>query len=97
MTCEAITGSHVMPGWGCCLCRGYNGIQRLYCRHCGHQRCDTVVLMPVDGPGKLVAITDMFDRWVVCRIALTLNVVIWQPGTFKIQTSTGRFSGVPYD
>lgn len=32
--------SGVMPGWGCCKCRIYNGKQRTECRGCGHTRCD---------------------------------------------------------
>lgn len=30
----------VAPGWGCCKCRTYNGIQRAECRNCSHARCD---------------------------------------------------------
>jgi hypothetical protein len=30
---------HVFMGWGCCQCRCYNGLQRLKCRSCGHERC----------------------------------------------------------
>ncbi len=29
--------SRVLPGWGCCRCRTYNGLQREACRGCGHQ------------------------------------------------------------
>lgn len=32
----------VMPGWGCCNCRFYNGIQRPFCKNCGHIRCVTL-------------------------------------------------------
>ena len=40
MSCELIEKSqNVMPGWGCCNCRGYNGAQRIVCRDCGHQYC----------------------------------------------------------
>lgn len=31
---------HLMPGWGCCKCRTYNGIMRTECKNCGHRRCD---------------------------------------------------------
>lgn len=38
--CELIINSkHVMPGWGCCKCRTYNGIQRESCRSCNHKCC----------------------------------------------------------
>ena len=34
--------NNVMPGWGCCMCRTYNGHHRNECKHCGHKRCDLV-------------------------------------------------------
>jgi hypothetical protein len=37
-SCFFISGSHVLPGWGCCRCRQYNGLQRHSCRACGHFR-----------------------------------------------------------
>lgn len=46
MTCKAVEGSHVAPGWGCCACRKrngagiYNGEARSVCKVCGHERCD---------------------------------------------------------
>lgn len=40
-TCDAIEDlPGLMPGWGCCRCRIYNGKQRAECRGCGHARCD---------------------------------------------------------
>ena len=39
MRCSHVRGSHVVPGWGCCRCRGYNGYQRSHCRVCGHPSC----------------------------------------------------------
>lgn len=51
--CETVNGERVEPGWGCCRCRGYNGLQRTACRECGHVRCDVaqVVILPyVDPP-----------------------------------------------
>ena len=30
----------LMPGWGCCKCKTYNGIQRFECRYCDHIKCD---------------------------------------------------------
>jgi hypothetical protein len=43
-TCFHVRGSHVVPGWGCCCCRVYNGYQRSNCRACSHQAC-----YPTDG------------------------------------------------
>jgi len=37
--CIHVRGSHVVPGWGCCRCRCYNGYQRATCRSCGHPCC----------------------------------------------------------
>ena len=30
---------NVLPGWGCCKCRTYNGMQRFLCKYCGHPCC----------------------------------------------------------
>jgi hypothetical protein len=38
-TCFHVRGTHVVPGWGCCRCRVYNGYQRDNCRACGHPAC----------------------------------------------------------
>lgn len=37
--CVRISTSNVVPGWGCCQCRMYNGYQRETCRKCGHRPC----------------------------------------------------------
>lgn len=37
--CEFIKDTHVMPGWGCCECRAYNGLQRIVCKVCGRSNC----------------------------------------------------------
>lgn len=37
--CTHINAPHVMPGWGCCKCRVYNGYQRTSCKRCGHIPC----------------------------------------------------------
>lgn len=29
----------LMPGWGCCFCLTYNGLQRDICKRCGHDCC----------------------------------------------------------
>jgi 5S rRNA maturation endonuclease (ribonuclease M5) len=29
----------LLPGWGCCQCRIYNGLQRTHCKKCGHPIC----------------------------------------------------------
>jgi hypothetical protein len=44
--CNYIGGSYILPGWGCCQCRAYNGLQRRECKHCGHKRHEIV---PPDG------------------------------------------------
>ena len=44
-TCAFIHTEHVMPGWGCCRCGAYNGLQRRECRMCKH---DTSVTVPND-------------------------------------------------
>jgi len=31
--------SHVVPGWGCCKCHGYNDYGRKACKFCGHIPC----------------------------------------------------------
>lgn len=38
--CTPIEHRGLMPGWGCCVCRTYNGEQRERCKHCDHARCD---------------------------------------------------------
>ena len=37
--CVFVSTEGVMPGWGCCQCRVYNGLQRSHCRSCRHERC----------------------------------------------------------
>ena len=38
--CKVIGPSDVLlPGWGCCQCRTYNGLQRDFCKRCGHECC----------------------------------------------------------
>lgn len=47
--CDYISTPNVAPGWGCCRCKSYNGLQRPVCRVC-HEEAhtylvpDTVVL-----------------------------------------------------
>lgn len=41
--CEYVGSKHVLPGWGCCQCRVYNGLQRTECKNCGHPRGDIVI------------------------------------------------------
>lgn len=38
--CNAIVHPNIAPGWGCCMCRTYNGDQRQNCKQCNHSRCD---------------------------------------------------------
>lgn len=57
--CDPIEHAHLMPGWGCCVCKQrksangvgfgtYNGEPRQFCKACGHKRCD------VRQPGRIV-------------------------------------------
>jgi hypothetical protein len=39
MACEHIRAENVVPGWGCCQCKSYNGYQRDVCRGCNHAHC----------------------------------------------------------
>jgi hypothetical protein len=39
VACEKIDHPNIMPGWGCCKCRVYNGMQRIECKNCGHVSC----------------------------------------------------------
>jgi hypothetical protein len=41
MSCKPVDIPNVMPGWGCCKCRAYNGNQRDNCKICEHPRCDS--------------------------------------------------------
>jgi len=38
--CVKIEHQNIAPGWGCCVCRVYNGVQRTECKNCKHKRCD---------------------------------------------------------
>jgi len=40
--CTPIDHPNLQPGWGCCVCRTYNGNQRIECKNCAHKRCDQV-------------------------------------------------------
>jgi len=39
MSCKKISHPNLMPGWGCCQCKTYNGEQRLACKQCRHPYC----------------------------------------------------------
>lgn len=41
--CDYITGKNLLPGWTCCECRVYNGLQRPVCRRCGCERHDITI------------------------------------------------------
>lgn len=38
--CIKISSQYLLPSWGCCQCRTFNGDQRVACKHCAHPRCD---------------------------------------------------------
>ena len=45
--CFPIEGTrNIEPGWGCCECATYNGLQRAQCRNCGHARCGGATVTP---------------------------------------------------
>jgi hypothetical protein len=47
MSCEFLPPTPTeMPGWGCCRCRTFNGLQRRECKRCGHTPC-----APLPTPG----------------------------------------------
>jgi hypothetical protein len=50
----------LVPGWGCCQCRRYNGYQRKVCKFYGHAACFTYKpdeVVPVAVDGTLVVMT----------------------------------------
>lgn len=51
--CIYIESDSVLPGWGCCKCRNYNGAWREKCLACGHQVC---IELPAD---KVAESTEM--------------------------------------
>lgn len=42
MSCALLSEDlkHIFPGWVCCKCRVYNGLQRKECKTCGHVCCN---------------------------------------------------------
>lgn len=40
--CNYIEDTNVHPGWGCCRCRSYNGLQRDVCGRCGAPPCESL-------------------------------------------------------
>lgn len=38
--CQFISSKHVMPGYICCRCRSYNGLQRERCKVCAIKPCE---------------------------------------------------------
>jgi ribosomal protein L40E len=40
--CRYLDSAHIMPGWGCCRCKCYNGIRATQCRNCGASRCEPI-------------------------------------------------------
>jgi thioredoxin reductase (NADPH) len=50
-------------GWGCCMCRTYNGDQRPACKQCGHARCWVAVLDASDFDSTVAQGTVIVDFW----------------------------------
>jgi len=44
--CDFVDGANLLPGWTCCRCRTYNGLQRPKCRRCSVER--HAIVLPVD-------------------------------------------------
>ena len=42
--CNAIEAAHLMPGFICCRCHGYNGGWRERCQYCGGPWCSTAAI-----------------------------------------------------
>lgn len=56
----------MVPGWGCCKCRTYNGYQRSRCRLCGHPHCYAEVGKEADEARELAPIghdPDLVRKW----------------------------------
>lgn len=70
--CEFISGKHLVPGWACCGCKTYNGLQRDRCRGCAsphHELAipDTIHRCPECGFGESVGEwQDMKGKCPVC-------------------------------
>lgn len=41
--CEFVKSENVMPGYGCCNCKVYNGLQRTKCKNCNTVHCELKV------------------------------------------------------
>ena len=50
--CDFIKGKSVAPGWGCCACKTYNGLQRRNCRMCNAPRHEPLSITGVCSVGK---------------------------------------------
>jgi len=72
--CEAIEHAHVMPGWGCCMCRTYNGLQNLTCRICKHPRCDAWGLFGEAGGSVLIVSPSALGWWAMARAAVLFDL-----------------------
>lgn len=42
--CAYFDAENVTPGWGCCSCRTYNGLQRQECKVCQKAPCRDIVV-----------------------------------------------------
>lgn len=41
--CTFVKSDNVYPGYGCCRCKHYNGLQRVDCKACGVAHCELTV------------------------------------------------------
>ena len=47
--CKYVQSEFISPGYGCCRCQVYNGLQRFNCKSCGEAHCD--LTLPTDLKG----------------------------------------------
>lgn len=69
--CQHVRGNFLVPGWGCCRCRCYNGYQRTNCRNCGHPPCYETSSLEGHEALELQKIggnPDLVGRWLAARI-----------------------------
>lgn len=47
--CQYVDHPNVAPGWGCCHCNQFNGIQNTTCKACGSAPCSSLTPDKVTG------------------------------------------------
>ena len=62
--CKTIDHPSIMPGWSCCRCHLYNGLQHRVCKNCGREPCEPVDFDELRKRAEKVAGKDFIDRHV---------------------------------